>query len=335
MKRREFITLVGGAAAAWPLGARAQQAALPVIGFLHGGAAGPNARRLAGFRKGLSEAGFVEGRNVAIEFRWADGKNDRLAELATDLVQRRVAVITALSSTVAAVAAKKVTSTVPIYFLIADPPVELGLVTSLNRPGGNATGIITLAAEVAAKRFSLMRELAPQATSMAALMQPSHPSTKPVTASLQAAARKLEVQLDVLEASTDAEIEKAFLALKPGVPLLVGTDPFFFSRRAQIVALAARRPVPAIYDSREFAEAGGLMSFGPNIIDAYAQVGEYVGHILDGASPANLPVALPDRFELVINLRVAQAEGFKIPASLLSRAEFVRTRLRTRPAAAD
>ncbi len=323
MKRREFITLVGGAAAAWPLGARAQQAALPVIGFLHGGAAGPNARRLAGFRKGLSEAGFVEGRNVAIEFRWADGKNDRLAELATDLVQRRVAVITALSSTVAAVAAKKVTSTVPIYFLIADPPVELGLVTSLNRPGGNATGIITLAAEVAAKRFSLLRELAPQATSMAALMQPSHPSTKPVTASLQAAARKLEVQLDVLEASTDAEIEKAFLALKPGVPLLVGTDPFFFSRRAQIVALAARRPVPAIYDSREFAEAGGLMSYGPNHVSLWQEAGTYVARILKGEKPAELPVAQATKFELTLNVKAAKALGLAISDRVMALADEV------------
>ena len=183
MKRRDFITLVGGGAVAWPLVARAQQATLPVIGFLHSGSPEPNARRLAGFRKGLSDAGLVEGKNVAIEFRWADGKNDRLAELANDLVAKRVAVIATLSSTVAAVAAKKVTSTVPIYFLIADPPVELGLVTSLNRPGGNATGITTLAAEVAAKRYSLLRELAPKAASMAALLQPTHPSTKAVIAS--------------------------------------------------------------------------------------------------------------------------------------------------------
>jgi putative tryptophan/tyrosine transport system substrate-binding protein len=235
-----------------------------VIGFLHGGSPEPNARRLAGFRRGLNEAGFIEGRNVAIEFRWAEGKNDRLAEMAADLIEKRVAVIATLSSTTAAVAAKKATSTTPIYFLIADPPVELGLVTSLNRPGGNATGIITLAAEVAAKRLGLLHELVPRAAVMAALLQPSHPATKPVAASLQAAARTLGVRLDVLEAGTDPEIEKAYLALKPGVPLLVGTDPFFFSRRAQLVALAARHAVPATYDSREFAEAGGLMSYGPN-----------------------------------------------------------------------
>jgi putative ABC transport system substrate-binding protein len=195
IRRREFITLLGSTAV-WPALAHAQQPpAIPVIGFLHGGSPEPNARRLAGFRKGLSDAGLVEGRNVAIEFRWAEGKNDRLADMAADLIEKRVAVIATLSSTTAAVAAKKATSTIPIYFLIADPPVELGLVTSLNRPGGNATGIITLAAEVAAKRFSLLRELVPQAAAMAALVQPSHPSTKPVIANLQAAARTLAVRL--------------------------------------------------------------------------------------------------------------------------------------------
>src|SRR5262245_54832518 len=231
MKRRQFILALGGTAV-WPALARAQQPpTMPVIGFLHGGSPEPNARRLAGFRKGLSDAGFVEGRNVAIEFRWAEGKNDRLADMAADLIARRVAVIATLSSTTAAVAAKKATSTIPIYFLIADPPVELGLVTSLNRPGGNATGIITLAAEVAAKRFGLLRELVPQAAGMAVLVQPSHPSTKPVIVNLQAAARTLGVRLDVLEAGTDREIEQAHPPLKPGEPLLVDTDPSFCSPR--------------------------------------------------------------------------------------------------------
>jgi putative ABC transport system substrate-binding protein len=257
MRRRDFITLVGGGAVAWPLVAHAQQAAMPVIGFLHSGSPEPNARRLAGFRKGLSDAGLVEGKNVAIEFRWAQGKDDRLPELAADLIRQRVAVIATLSSTTAAVAAKAATSTIPIYFLIADPPVELGLVTSLNRPGGNATGITTLAAELAAKRLSLLYELVPQAASMAALVKPSHPSAKPVTQSLQATARTLGVQLNVLEASSDHEIEAAYAALKPRAALLVATDPFFFVRRAQLVALSARHAVPTIYDSREFAEAGG------------------------------------------------------------------------------
>jgi putative tryptophan/tyrosine transport system substrate-binding protein len=323
IKRREFVTLLGGAAV-WPALARAQQLpAMPVIGFLHGGSPEPNARRLAGFRKGLNEAGFVEGRNVAIEFRWAEGKNDRLADMAADLIEKRVAVIATLSSTTAAVAAKKATSTIPIYFLIADPPVELGLVTSLNRPGGNATGIITLAAEVAAKRLGLLHELVPRAAAMAALLQPSHPSTKPVAASLQAAARTLGVRLDVLEAGTDPEIEKAYLGLKPDVPLLIGTDPFFFSRRAQLVALAARHAVPATYDSREFAKAGGLMSYGPNHVALWQEAGGYVGRILKGEKPADLPVAQATKFEMVINLKTANALGLEVPPMLLARADEV------------
>jgi putative tryptophan/tyrosine transport system substrate-binding protein len=323
LKRREFMTLLGSAPL-WPTLARAQQpVAMPVIGFLHGGAPGPNARRLAGFRKGLSEAGFAEGKNVAIEFRWAEGKNDQLPEMAADLVQGGAAVIATLSSTVAAVAAKKVTSSVPIYFLIADPPVELGLVASLNRPGGNATGIITLAAEVTAKRFSLLRELVPQAAAMAALLQPGHPSTKPVAAGLEAAARTLGVRLDVLQASTAPEIEKALLGLEPSVPLLVGTDPFFFSQRAQLVAMVARRAVPAIYDSREFAEAGGLMSYGPNHVGLWQEAGGYVARILKGERPADLPVVQASKFEMVINLKTAHALGLEVPPMLLARADEV------------
>src|SRR5262245_37911260 len=220
MKRRDFIACLGGVAL-WPTLTLGQQG-MPVIGFLHSGAPGPNARRLAGFRKGLSDAGFVEGQNVAIEYRWAEGKDDRLAEMAADLINRRVAAIVTLSSTVAAVAARAATATVPIYFLIADPPVQLGLVASLNRPAGNTTGLITLAAEVAAKRFSLLHELAPQVATMAVLLKPSHPSAKPVQASLEASSPSLGVKLDVREASTDREIEDAFASLRPGVPLMVG-----------------------------------------------------------------------------------------------------------------
>ena len=321
MRRREFIAGFGGAAI-MPLAARAQQA-MRVLGFLHSSSPGGFGAQLAALRQVLKEGGFEEGRNIAIEFRWAEGKNERLADMAADLIEKRVAVIATLSSTTAAVAAKKATSTIPIYFLIADPPVELGLVTSLNRPGGNATGIITLAAEVAAKRFSLLRELVPQAAGMAALVQPSHPSTKPVIANLQAAARTLGVRLDVLEAGTDREIEQAYLALKPGVPLLVGTDPFFFSRRAQLVALAARRPVPAIYDSREFAEAGGLISYGPNHVGLWQEAGSYVGRILRGEKPAELPVAQATKFEMVINLKTANALGLEVPPMLLARADEV------------
>lgn len=323
MRRRDFITLVGGGAVAWPLVAHAQQAAMPVIGFLHSGSPEPNARRLAGFRKGLSDAGLVEGKNVAIEFRWAQGKDDRLPELAADLIRQRVAVIATLSSTTAAVAAKAATSTIPIYFLIADPPVELGLVTSLNRPGGNATGITTLAAELAAKRLSLLRELVPQAASMAALIKPSHPSAKPVTQNLQATARTLGVQLNVLDASSDHEIEAAYAALKPRAALLVATDPFFFVRRAQLVALSARHAVPTIYDSREFAEAGGLMSYGPNHVNLWAQAGTYVARILRGEKPSDLPVTQAALFEMVINLKAAKPLGVAVPPSMLALADEV------------
>jgi putative ABC transport system substrate-binding protein len=323
MRRRDFITLAGGGAVAWPLVAHAQQAAMPVIGFLHSGSPEPNARRLAGFRKGLSDAGLVEGKNVAIEFRWAQGKDDRLPELAADLIRQRVAVIATLSSTTAAVAAKAATSTIPIYFLIADPPVELGLVTSLNRPGGNATGITTLAAELAAKRLSLLRELVPQAASMAALIKPSHPSAKPVTQSLQATARTLGVQLNVLEASSDHEIEAAYAALKPRAALLVATDPFFFVRRAQLVALSARHAVPTIYDSREFAEAGGLMSYGPNHVNLWAQAGTYVARILKGEKPSDLPVTQAALFEMVINLKAAKPLGVAVPPSMPALADEV------------
>ena len=323
MRRRDFITLVAGGTIAWPLIARAQQAAMPVIGFLHSGSPEPNARRLAGFRKGLSDAGLVEGKNVAIEFRWAQGKDERLPELAADLIRQRVAVIATLSSTTAAVAAKAATSAIPIYFLVADPPVELGLVSSLNRPGGNATGITTLAAELAAKRLGLLRELAPQAKTMAVLLKPSHPSAKAVTQSLQTTARTLEMPLDVLEASTDREIEDAYAALKPGAALLVATDPFFFIHRTQLVALSARDAVPAIYDSREFAEAGGLMSYGPNHVNLWAQAGTYVARILKGEKPSDLPVTQAALFEMVINLKAAKPLGLAVPPSMLALADEV------------
>jgi putative ABC transport system substrate-binding protein len=296
---------------------------MPVIGFLHSGAPGANTRRVAGFRKGLSDAGFVEGKNVAIEFRWAEGRDDKLPELAKELIDKRVAVIATLSSTTAAVAAKAATSTVPIYFLIADPPVELGLVSSLNRPGGNATGITTLAAELAAKRLSLLHELVPPASGMAALLRPSHPSAKAVTASLQATARALGVHLDVLEASTDGEIEKAYGVLKPGTPLLVATDPSFFVRRAQLVALSARHAVPTIYDSREFGEAGGLMSYGPNHVRLWGQAGAYVARILKGEKPGDLPVTQAAIFEMVINAKTAKSLGIAVPGAMLALADEV------------
>jgi putative ABC transport system substrate-binding protein len=323
MNRRELIAVLSAGAAAWPLAAQAQQPSMPVIGFLHSGAPGPNAKRVGGLRKGLADAGLVEGKNVAIEFRWAEGKDERLAEMAAELVQKRVALIATLSSTVAAVAARKATSSTPIYFLIADPPDELGLVQSLNRPGGNATGIVTLAAEVAAKRFSLLRALAPQATAMAVLVKPSHPSAKPVLASVRATASTLGVPVDVLEANSDGEIERAFVAIKPGVPVMVGTDPLFFARRAELITLAAKRSLPAIYDSREFADAGGLMSYGPNHVRLWEQAGGYIARILKGESPAELPVLQAARFEMVINLKTAGALGLEIPSTLLALADEV------------
>jgi putative tryptophan/tyrosine transport system substrate-binding protein len=323
VKRREFMSLVGSAAMTWPRAVRAQQQSIPVIGFLHSGSPGPNLRRVVGLRRGLEESGFVEGKNVAIEFRWAEGHDERLSEMAADLVQRRVALIATLSSTVAAVAAKKATSSIPIYFLIADPPEGLGLVQSLNRPGGNATGIVTLAAEVAAKRFSLLRAVAPKAPSMAVLIKPSHPSAKPVAASVRATAATLDVQVEVLEANSDREIEAALTAIKPGVPVMVGTDPLFFARRADLIALTAKRSTPAIYDSREFAEAGGLMSYGPNHVSLWHQAGGYMARILKGENPAELPVVQAERFEMIINLKTAKALGLELAPTLLALADEV------------
>jgi putative ABC transport system substrate-binding protein len=321
MKRREFIMALGGVAASVPFAARAQQSAMPAIGFLHSASPEPNAKRLAGFLKGLREAGFIDGQNVAIEYRWAAGQNARLPELAADLTGRKVAVIATLSSTPATLAAKAATATIPVFFLIAEDPVELGLVASLNRPGGNVTGISSQNVELVAKRLSLLRELAPQAGNVAALLNSGNPNAKPVSKMLQAAAATLGVQLNVLEASTDAEIEAAFLSLKPGSALLVGTDPSFFARRASLVALAARCAVPAMYDNRESPDAGGLMSYGQNTEISWEQAGRYVGRILKGERPADLPVVQPTKFEFVINLKTAKALGLIVPPTLLARAD--------------
>ena len=321
MKRREFITLVGVAAASWPFAGPAQQASMPVIGFLHSASLEPNAKRLAGFRKGLRDAGFVEGQNVAIEFRWASGQNARLPQLAADLVSKSVAVIATLSSTPATLAAKAATSTIPIFFLIAEDPVELGLVASLNRPGGNATGISSQNVELVAKRLSLLREVAPRADNIAALLNSSNPNAKPVSKMLQAAAATLGAQLKVLEASSDSEIEMAFASLKPGSVLLVGTDPSFFARRASLVALAARHAVPTMYDNRESPDVGGLMSYGQNTESSWEQAGRYVARILKGEKPADLTVAQPTKFEFVINLKTAKALGLDVPPSMQARAD--------------
>ena len=323
MKRREFIALLGGAAASLPLAARAQQAAMPVIGFLHSASLEPNAKRLAGFRRGLQQAGFVEGQNVAIEFRWAAGQNARLPELAAELVAKPVNVIATLSSTPATRAAKLATNSIPIVFLIAEDPVELGLVASLNRPGGNATGISSQNAELVAKRLGLLRELLPQAPNIAVLLNPANPNAKPISAALLSAAATLGVQLNVLEAAAEADIERAYQSLKAGSPLLIGTDPSFFARRAALVALGARYAIPTMYDNREAASAGGLMSYGQNTESSWEQAGVTVGRILKGAKPAELPVMQPTQFEYVINLKTAKALGVEVPLSMQARADEV------------
>jgi putative tryptophan/tyrosine transport system substrate-binding protein len=325
MRRRDFIKAIAGSVAAWPLAARAQQAAMPVVGFLHSGSLESNADRLSAFRKGLAEAGYVEGQNVAIEFRWAAGQDDRLPELAADLIRRRVAVIATPATTPASLAAKAATTTIPIVFAIGADPVALGLVASLNRPGGNATGVNFQTVELVAKQLGMLRELAPGASRFVALVNPNSAFTDSVVKDLQASASALGLPLEILRAGTAREIDAAFATLvqKPGSALLAGPDVFFTSRRAQIVTLAARHALPAIYNQREFTEIGGLMSYGPNIVNACQQAGIYVGRVLKGEKPADLPVLQPTKFELVVNLNTARAIGIAIPNTLLALADKV------------
>jgi putative ABC transport system substrate-binding protein len=324
MRRRNFLSVLGGAAA-WPLAARAQQPAMPVIGFLHSGSPEPIANRVAAFRKGLGEAGYVEGQNVAIEYRWAVGQNDQLAELVADLIRRRVAVITTPGSTPASLAAKAATTTIPVVFLVGSDPVALGLVASLNRPGGNATGVNVQLGELVAKRLGMLREVAPSANRFVALVNPNTAFTDAVVKELQTSASEAGLPIEILRASTGREIDAAFanLVQKPGGALLIGPDAVFVSRRAQIVTLAARHALPAIYFTRDFAEIGGLMSYGPNLADAYHQTGVYVGRVLKGEKPADLPVVQPTKFELVVNLNTARALGIAIPNTLLALADEV------------
>jgi len=316
-KRREFISLLGGAAAAWPLAARAQQPTMPVIGFLNGASPDGYAPYVAAFRQGLKEAGYVDGQNAIIEYRWAEGHYDRLPALAADLIQRKVRVIAATTSP-AARAAKTATSTVPIVFTTGDDPIKLGLVASLNRPGGNVTGVSNLIVELGSKQLGLLREVAPTTTAIAVLMNPNFPGTERQLRDVEAAARVLGLQLIVLTASTEREIETAFatMAQKGGVALLVGVDPFFLERRDHIVALATRHAVPAIYPVREFAVAGGLMSYGSDFADSYRQAGIYAGRIVRGEKPADLPVQRSTKFEFVINFKTAKALGLAIPNSM-------------------
>jgi putative tryptophan/tyrosine transport system substrate-binding protein len=315
--RRKFLATLGGAAAAWPLGARAQQPAMPVIGFLNGASPDGYAPYVAAFRQGLKEAGYVDGQNATIEYRWAEGHYDRLPTLAADLIQRKVTVIAATTSP-AARAAKTVTSTVPIVFTTGDDPIKLGLVASLNRPGGNVTGVSNLIVELGSKQLGLLRELAPGTTAIAVLTNPNFPGTERQLRDVEAAARVLGLQLIVLKASTEREMETAFatMAQKGGVALLVGVDPFFLERRDHIVALAARHAIPAIYPVREFAVAGGLMSYGSDFADSYRQAGIYAGRIVRGEKPADLPVQRSTKFEFVINFKTAKALGLAVPNSM-------------------
>ncbi len=321
MNRRELITLIGGAATAWPLAARAQQPAMPVVGLLDPRSPDALADRLRGFRQGLKDAGFVEGQNAAIEYRWAENRMDRLAELAADLVRRQVAVIVTPGGLASALAAKAATTTIPIVFVVADDPVRLGLVASLARPDGNLTGINFFSGELTAKRLDLLRELVPAVSRVAVLVNPAN-ATNAETASREAetAARAMGLQIQVFNASTSREINAAFATfVRERVDaVFIGVDPFFNSRRIQLVQLATRYAVPASYPARDFAEAGGLMSYGANIADAWRQVGVYSGRILKGAKPADLPVVQSSKFELVINAETARMLGLNVPPSLLA-----------------
>ena len=323
MKRRGFITLFAGAVAAWPLAVRAEEVT-PVIGFLGALSETQSGPLLAMFRRGLREVGFVEGQNVAIEYRWANGQYDRLPAMAGELLRRPVNLIAAQAPP-AALAARAATTTIPIVFAVGVDPVAAGLVTSFNRPGGNATGIALISGPLGQKRLELVRELTPKATVVPFLVNPLSPDAAPEIRDVQAAAQANGLKLQMVTASTPAEIETAFAALaRQHVDvLLVGGDPFFVNRREDIVAHVARLKVPAVYPFREFTEAGGLISYGTNLANAYRQVGIYAGRILKGANPADLPVMQPTTFELVINLKTAKEFGFNIPATLHARSDEV------------
>jgi putative ABC transport system substrate-binding protein len=324
VKRRHFISWLGGAIAAYPLAARAQQRALPVIGFLHSGSPEQNAKRLDAFRKGLAEAGFVEGKNVAIEFRWAGGQSAKLPVLAADLILRNVSLIATPGSTPAAVVAKAATATIPIVFGVGADPVELGLVASLSRPGGNVTGSTSMNADLAAKRFGLLRDLVPNASRYFAMINPTSQLAAPQIKDIQRAAAGLGLQIETLRASTDSEIEAAFATIPgPGSVVISGADSFFYIRRAFIADLALRRAVPTVFDVREYADAGALLSYGGDFLDVMELAGKYAGRILKGEKPADLPVQQTTKFELVINTKTAKALGIEVPPKLLYTADDV------------
>jgi putative tryptophan/tyrosine transport system substrate-binding protein len=322
MRRREFITLLGGAAVGWPLAARAQQARSPVVGFLSPQSSAASEHLLAALRRGLNEIGLIEGQNVAIESRWAEGRYDRLPILADELIRRPVTVIVA-SAPPAALAARAATSMVPIVFSSGIDPVKLGLVAGLNRPGGNITGVSHFSIALEGKRLELLHELIPNAAQIAVLVNPTFAGAEAISDDMQAAARVLGLRLHVLNASTEEEFDAAIASFGPGRALVVTSDPFFLSRRDRLVSVIARHAVPAVYQFREFVTAGGLVSYGANLADGYRLVGVYAGRIIKGEKPADLPVVQPSKFELVINLSTAKALGLEVPAALLARADEV------------
>jgi len=323
IRRRDFITLLGGAAA-WPLAARAQRA-LPVVGYLSGQSPAESANSLAAFRQGLNDTGYVEHRNVGIEYRWAQNQNDRLPAFAADLVRLQVSVIAAIGGVVGALAAKAATATIPIVFLAGSDPVKLGLVSSFNRPGGNVTGVSFLVAELGSKRLDLLHQLVPAATTIGFLVNPTGPTSQPEMTDVQTAARVLGLHLHVENASDERAVDAAFARFvqQRVNALLVLSDAFFNDQRDRLVALAARHALPAIYPNRSAVEGGGLMSYGPSLTDVYRQCGVYTGRILKGEKPADLPVVQPTKFEFVINLKTAKALGLDVPVKLLALADEV------------
>ena len=326
IRRRAFITLLGSAAAAWPLAARAQQPKMPVVGYLDVGSPTGSAQFVAAFREGLSKTGYLEGSNVTIEYRWADGQAERLGELALDLIRRQVTVLATPGSTAAALAAKAATTSIPIIFTIGADPVAAGLVPSLRRPGSNVTGVATLNMEVGPKRLELLREAVPSAQIVALLANPTNPAiSEPLSRDAQEAARALGLQLHILHASNDGEIETAFAALRvvQAGGVVIGSDQFFNSRSAQLAALALKYSVPSIYQYRAFTAAGGLISYGASLTDAFQLGGGYVGRILNGEKPADLPVLQSTKLDLIINLNTARALGITFPLTLLARADEV------------
>jgi len=325
MRRREFIALLSGAAAAWPIAAHGQQGAIPVIGFLSGRSANQTQASMTGFRQGLSEAGYVEGRSVAIEYRWADGRYDRLPALAADLVARGVRVIACGGGPPAAIAAKAATNAIPIVFIGGSDPVASGLVAGLGRPGGNVTGVLNIASELTAKRLEILRQLLPSATSIAVLRNPGYSEADLQLREVEAAAGRMGVKVYIASARSESEFGPALAELMQSRAdaLFVANDPYFATQRAVLIPLVARHRIPAIYSQREYVEAGGLMSYGTNFVDLYRQAGLYTGRILRGDKPADLPVTRPTRFELVINRKTANALGIALPAALLALADDV------------